>query len=219
MRNEPAVREPSNKGERTREEILEAARRVIGRKGLLATTITDIAEEAGRAPATLYLYFPSKLELAYELARQFDSDATRPVPDGSAQRVADEAPEDVRATIRRAVQQFWQTFADQLPVAVGAYQLAMVEPKFAPEWAAVRRTVTQRFVRAIERLQRQGQCAAFDPVPVASAIAGMLFHMAVCTQYLGEGHGDSDEIIIETLTDIWLRAVSGMSASIPRSLG
>src|SRR5947209_4048249 len=122
----------SAKRQRTRDELLDAARRVIARKGLLATTIVDIAEEAGRAPATLYLYFASKLDLAYELARRFDSDATQPAPiEGRSGRrsstSASETGDHVRDNIHVAVAQFWRTFADQLPIVVGAFQLAMIE--------------------------------------------------------------------------------------------
>jgi AcrR family transcriptional regulator len=41
-------------------EILEAARKVFARKGFSGATMDDIAEAAGLAKGTLYLYFPSK---------------------------------------------------------------------------------------------------------------------------------------------------------------
>ncbi len=43
-----------------REAILGAARTVFARKGFHGTTIADIADEAGIALGTVYLYFPSK---------------------------------------------------------------------------------------------------------------------------------------------------------------
>jgi AcrR family transcriptional regulator len=43
-----------------REEILAAARAVFARQGFRGTTIADIAEEAGIALGTIYLYFRSK---------------------------------------------------------------------------------------------------------------------------------------------------------------
>jgi AcrR family transcriptional regulator len=43
-------------------EILEAARRVFGRKGYGAT-VDEIAAAAGLAKGTVYLYFPSKREI------------------------------------------------------------------------------------------------------------------------------------------------------------
>ncbi|MBV6434529.1 MAG: HTH-type transcriptional regulator BetI [Bryobacteraceae bacterium] len=44
-------------------EILEAARRVFAEKGFSGATVDEIAEAAGLAKGTLYLYFPSKKEI------------------------------------------------------------------------------------------------------------------------------------------------------------
>jgi TetR/AcrR family fatty acid metabolism transcriptional regulator len=43
--------------------ILEAARAVFARKGFEAALVDDIAEEAGIAKGTIYLYFPSKKDI------------------------------------------------------------------------------------------------------------------------------------------------------------
>ena len=43
-----------------REDILAAARRVFAARGFRGTTIADIADDAGIALGTIYLYFPSK---------------------------------------------------------------------------------------------------------------------------------------------------------------
>jgi AcrR family transcriptional regulator len=43
--------------------LQEAAMRVIGRKGIAAATMQDIAEEAGVAKGTIYLYFKDRDEL------------------------------------------------------------------------------------------------------------------------------------------------------------
>lgn len=51
-------------------EILEAARSVFARKGFNAATVDDIAEAAGLAKGTVYLYFRSKLEVYLATLRQ-----------------------------------------------------------------------------------------------------------------------------------------------------
>jgi AcrR family transcriptional regulator len=55
-----------------REEILAAARRVFARQGFRGTTIADIAEEAGIALGTIYLYFPSKEDVFAALNEQYN---------------------------------------------------------------------------------------------------------------------------------------------------
>src|SRR5689334_11777165 len=47
----------------TREEILDAAERAFARAGFDATTMQDIAKEAGYTVPSLYAYFPSKQEI------------------------------------------------------------------------------------------------------------------------------------------------------------
>ena len=53
--------------DRSREEILEAARRVVLRSGLAATTLDAVAREVGVTKTALYYYFPSKDALLFEL--------------------------------------------------------------------------------------------------------------------------------------------------------
>lgn len=53
------------------EEILDAARRVFAERGFKGTTIADIAEAAGIALGTIYLYFPSKDDVFAALNRRF----------------------------------------------------------------------------------------------------------------------------------------------------
>jgi AcrR family transcriptional regulator len=59
--------EPANKRERNkalrREQILEAAVRVFARRGFGNATMAEIAEEAGVAPGTIYIYFGGKEDL------------------------------------------------------------------------------------------------------------------------------------------------------------
>src|SRR5687768_15697032 len=43
-----------------RDQLLDAAERLFAKKGLAESTVADIAEEAGVAKGTFYLYFPSK---------------------------------------------------------------------------------------------------------------------------------------------------------------
>ncbi len=51
-------------------EILDAARKVFARKGYSGATVDAIAEAAGLAKGTLYLYFPSKREIYLEALKQ-----------------------------------------------------------------------------------------------------------------------------------------------------
>jgi TetR/AcrR family transcriptional regulator, transcriptional repressor for nem operon len=54
-----------------REQILDAAARVLVERGLAATTMADVAEAASLAKGTVYLYFASKAELLAGLRARF----------------------------------------------------------------------------------------------------------------------------------------------------
>ncbi|MFO7667292.1 MAG: TetR/AcrR family transcriptional regulator [Desulfobacterales bacterium] len=55
-------------GERRRQQIIVAARRVFSSKGLNKATMEDIAREAELSPGTIYLYFKNKDELYASLS-------------------------------------------------------------------------------------------------------------------------------------------------------
>ena len=67
---------PTARGRQTQAAIDAAARTVVARKGILATTIADIAAEAGRSTASYYNYYDSKEAMVREWAVRF-RDETR----------------------------------------------------------------------------------------------------------------------------------------------
>jgi AcrR family transcriptional regulator len=71
---------------RTREDILEAAARAFSKTGLGATTMQDIAREAGYTAASLYTYFRSKDKIVEALLGQLTSEFLQtfevPLPTG-----------------------------------------------------------------------------------------------------------------------------------------
>src|SRR5262245_48815507 len=57
----------SARGGDKRERILESALRVFASKGFFGAKVSDVAEEAGIADGTIYLYFKSKDDLLISL--------------------------------------------------------------------------------------------------------------------------------------------------------
>ena len=57
---------------KTRENLIEAAKKVISIKGFRESSIQDITEEAGVAKGTFYTYFKTKEEIIEELVSQKD---------------------------------------------------------------------------------------------------------------------------------------------------
>ena len=83
--------DPVNKRERNkalrREQILEAAVRVFARRGFGKATVAEIAEEAGVAAGTIYIYFEGKEDLFMsipELINVSGKQIPRPISSNSA---------------------------------------------------------------------------------------------------------------------------------------
>ncbi|MDD5646267.1 MAG: helix-turn-helix domain containing protein, partial [Candidatus Bipolaricaulis sp.] len=54
-----------------KEQIRKAALAVFSRRGFHETTVAEIAEEAGIAKGTIYLYYPSKEEILIGILRRY----------------------------------------------------------------------------------------------------------------------------------------------------
>jgi AcrR family transcriptional regulator len=85
----------------SRGEILDAARRVLLRKGIAATTLEAVASEAGLSKTALYYYFPSKDALFFELV--FGSMQSHAMAVHDAVEHAGDGADALRAIIRETV--------------------------------------------------------------------------------------------------------------------
>lgn len=85
-----------------KQDILEAALRCFAKNGYVATKMSDIAAEAGYTAASLYTYFPGKLEIFAAATEHFMSEVTasfgdlRESPCDTFEALADEVRQRVR---------------------------------------------------------------------------------------------------------------------------
>ncbi|MCF8146817.1 MAG: TetR/AcrR family transcriptional regulator [Deltaproteobacteria bacterium] len=70
---------PLTKGEKTRQFILNAAEKVIGRHGINRASISEITREAGVAQGTFYIHFSSKSDLLEEFVRYINHEMRREI--------------------------------------------------------------------------------------------------------------------------------------------
>jgi AcrR family transcriptional regulator len=59
---------------KVRRKIIDAARERFFHYGYGKTTMAEVAQDCGMSPGNLYRYFPSKLDIAEEIAEQFHDD-------------------------------------------------------------------------------------------------------------------------------------------------
>lgn len=193
---------PTVRGRQTQAAIDAAARAVIARKGFLATTISDIAAEAGRSTASFYNYYDSKESMVREWVQRFLADAQ-----ASHQAAGRPGMTNFERSYEAAAT-YWYTYRSKLPEIVSVTQLAMVNDDFASYWTDLCALPIELISGTVKRAQRDGYCQGDDPKLIAIALLSMLNGFCYY-QFSGDGRADAvdDEACITTLANVFYRAI------------
>ncbi len=198
------TRLPTNRGRRTQAAIDAAARTVIARKGILATTIADIAAEAGRSTASFYNYYDSKEAMVREWALRFRDEVNQRALPVIRHGLSD------REQAQQAAAAHWHTYRNRLAEMISVSQLAMINDDFAQYWVDICAIPTSFITEMVRRAQAQGYCAGDDPQLIAVAIVAMLNQFCYL-QLAGTGSSPAaapdDQACINTLSNIFYRAI------------
>jgi len=185
------------------QQILEAAFRVFGTRGLHQATLDDVARAAGITKGTIYLYFPSKAALFSAMLKARVNDLLPPVaaPDGPRAR----STHRQFLTLARRLYRFFQT-----PAFLAMYRTMVGEAPQFPEAAALlyREGILPANRRLAELIRRgivAGEFRDVDPLVAARAFAGMFQIFAVSQGLLGGQRifPIPDATIVRTVTDIF----------------
>ncbi|HEX2213073.1 MAG TPA: TetR/AcrR family transcriptional regulator [Mycobacterium sp.] len=203
----PRVPLPTVRGRQTQAAIDAAARAVIARKGILATTISDIAAEAGRSTASFYNYYDSKEAMVREWAVRFRDEARE-----RARAAAEPGLSDWERC-HQAAAAHWDTYRNRLAEIISVSQLAMINDDFADYWNEICALPIALITRMVESAQRRGFCVGDDPHLVAVALVSMLNQF--CYHQLSGDRADSvdDAACINTLAAIFYRTVYHRAAA------
>ena len=203
------VQLPTLRGRQTQAAIDAAARSVISRKGILATTISDIAAEAGKSTASFYNYYDSKEAMVREWALCFRDEARE------RSRAAAEPGLTNWERSYKAVTAHWYTYRNQLAEIISVSQLATVSDDFAQYWNDICSLPIELITQMVKHAQKQGFCADDDPHLVAVAMVSLLNQFCY-TQLSGNkadaGRGGGkepvdDQACITTLANIFYRTI------------
>ncbi|MDH6153430.1 MULTISPECIES: TetR/AcrR family transcriptional regulator [Paraburkholderia] len=138
----------SQRREKTREFLFEAARRMFIEKGLAATSVEEIAEAAGYTRGAFYSNFGGKLELLIELLRRDDDRAL-----ANLQQIMKErgTPEEMK---ERAVAHYSRSFLenDCFPLWVEAKLLAFRDTALQQRINAFRQEKLEQISAYIRRI-------------------------------------------------------------------
>jgi AcrR family transcriptional regulator len=156
-----------------RDQIITAGLACFARSGYHATTMADVAAQAGVSKGTPYLYFNSKQALFLALHEQWDCGAAQRVdaavaglPQGQRQ-----SPRTVLGAVAAAIAAHVQAEAETCRVLMEARALAAHEPVIA---AAVR-AADQQMHRQLKELFAAGVAAGEWPADTDPGLAARLF--------------------------------------------
>lgn len=147
--------------------LLTSAVRCFAANGYHATTTRDIAAGVGLSPAALYVHFPSKELVLFEIMRTAHERALAYVKDPSVDEAAS-AAERLAAIVSRHT-----TWHARYHVAarVSQYELAGLTPGHYDEIIQVRHQTNDVFRATVEQGMAEG---AFAPGDVNRLVRGML---------------------------------------------
>jgi AcrR family transcriptional regulator len=199
----PREQLPTLRGRQTQAAIDAAARAVIARKGILATTISDIAAEAGKSTASFYNYYDSKEAMVREWAVRFRDEARE------RSRAAAEPGLTNWERSYEAAAAHWNTYRNRLAEIISVSQLAMISDDFAGYWAEICSLPIELITHMVKQAQRHGFCAREDdPHLMAVAMVSMLNQFCY-TQLSGNRvtQAVDDEACVTTLAKIFYRTI------------
>jgi AcrR family transcriptional regulator len=199
----PREQLPTLRGRQTQAAIDAAARAVIARKGILASTISDIAAEAGKSTASFYNYYDSKEAMVREWAVRFRDEARE------RSRAAAEPGLSNWERSYQAAAAHWNTYRNRLAEIISVSQLAMINGDFAEYWADICSLPIELMTKTVKHAQQHGLCAPTDdPHLTAVALVSMLNQFCY-TQLSGDAAADAfdDDACITTMANIFYRTI------------
>ena len=153
------------------QQILEAAFRVFGTRGLHQATLDDVARAAGITKGTIYLYFPSKAALFSAMLKARVNDLLPPMEASGGRSTP-----SVHRQLLLLAQRLYQFFKS--PAYLAMYRTMVGEAPQFPEAAALlyREGIlpaNRRLAEVIRRGIASGEFRTVDPLIAARALVGM----------------------------------------------
>ncbi len=185
------------RAKRTRQALIEAARKVFTEKGYPRTTVAEIVKEAGRAHGTFYLYFDNK-EHIFEVLLEEVIESLKAQSGAMWRR--DNPTQSVYVTVRRFLEEFrrskemWLLLDQMAAVDSGFYELR-------ERW---RRTFVGKIRRGVETSATEA-IAELDTEILAEILAAMVDE--ICRVSYLEGYDWNPELLARHITTVWTQGL------------
>jgi len=181
--------------------LLDSAVRCFAERGFHATTTRDVSAGAGLSPAALYVHFPSKENVLFEITRRGHESALAAVRDPDVAQLTDAAAR-LRATVAAFVT--WHARHHVL-ARVCQYELASLTAQHHEDIRRIRRRFNVVFRDAVVTGTAQG---VFVPGDVDRVVRAMLSLGIDLVRWYRLGGADSPEDLGAFYGELAVRMVS-----------
>jgi AcrR family transcriptional regulator len=190
------------RGERTRRQILDAARTVFEQGGYLDVGVEEIVTEAGVARGTFYTYFTSKLEVFIALSNEVGT-----LVEQATQRPEDERSLDPIEALCRANERYLAVYQENARIYALGDQLSHIDDDLHQSQMERRRRRLDRTSSLIRHWQSRGLAdPTIDPVTAAVGLVYMSSNLCYGL-FVANDEGYDVDRALETMNTIWIRTV------------
>jgi TetR/AcrR family transcriptional regulator, ethionamide resistance regulator len=199
-------------GEERERAILAALRDLLSRRGLHAISVDDLARGAGISRPTFYFYFASKEAALLALLEALVEEAWDALAD-APELLAD----DPAAAWRQAIGGSYTTWTQNRDVIRAAAEARTSNAEVQALWSGLLDSFVERTAQAIDAERARG--AAPEGIPARD--------LALCLNRMNERIfettlGDEEltlphDRVLDSLVDVWLRAIYGTPPAAGRS--
>jgi AcrR family transcriptional regulator len=194
---EPPRTPRTERGQRTRDHLITAARTVFERQGYGATRMGDIAAEAGVSHGTVYTYFETKADVLAATLEQFVT-ALR-------QSINQVGHEDPGKRLAHANASYVSAYVTHARLVMVMEEAAMSDESFARALLDLRRGHVKRVAQQIRRQQEAGRTRADVSADTAAlALCAMVEGFA---RFWAQSEDPTDPSGAATVTQLWLAAL------------
>ncbi len=182
------------KGQRTRARLVTAAGEVFCERGFNETRMSDIAERAGVAHGTVYVYFESKSDVLRSVVADLLADIAGYLRGFEAA--------DTASRIAEANERYLRVYSEHARLLQVVEQVGTSDPSFDELLSDFRERHVQRVADGIRRLQSSGSV----PPEIEAEVAAPA--LSAMVEGYARHHRDFDVAeVSRTLTLLWLRAL------------
>ncbi|HTR70426.1 MAG TPA: TetR/AcrR family transcriptional regulator [Mycobacteriales bacterium] len=203
----------SNKGERTRSRLLDAAKAVFEEQGFLNARVSDVAERAGLSHGSFYHYFDSKEQIFREVADAVHKRLGAPMADVILAPGSHLAPQE---RLRQALRQHFESYRAEARIMGVIEQVSRYDDHVDAMLAIRQSEYAEQVAESIRQLQRRHLAdPTLDPELTATIVGALTGRFA--EMWLVQGAVDATmDRAVEQVSKLLVNAMGLRSEAAPR---